>query len=362
MSMYEDYDGSEQPNKRPVSYVEKPRRHRIAWLMLILLYMSGCSYWGWQVFLRPDADFADDQGSIIIDETETLVADDHPVQAIAETTHLTTTEPLPPAAPPSSKPASINAQRWKKSGRPLDKMEAETGLIYETDRASPASAQSPLHTDRSGSGPLTDPAAPDTSIEIEYPSSPTIHQKDIPSASQAKRGVSVEQTDEEWLPEPEIYPEPFPLPGQGPIASPPPIYEIEVVQDLPPVEQEAEIIALSETPPPIAEPAQPVIYVEPAPEIIAPPPFHPKFDYDGSFVVQIASFANVEAACSVWDDLRYAHPRLFGDAETIVRRHRADSGRVFYRLRVGAFSKRRHAVDWCLAYREVGGECFVTRR
>lgn len=96
--------------------------------------------------------------------------------------------------------------------------------------------------------------------------------------------------------------------------------------------------------------------------MIIPPPFQPNFDFDGSFVVQIASFANVEAACSVWEDLRFEHPRLFGDAETIVRPHRTNSGRTLHRLRVGAFAKRRHALDWCAAYKDVGGECFVTRR
>ena len=88
----------------------------------------------------------------------------------------------------------------------------------------------------------------------------------------------------------------------------------------------------------------------------------PRFDYDGVYVVQIASFRNVEAACAVWDDLRIDYPRLFDKAETIVRPHRTGSGYVLHRLRVGAFAKRRYALDWCRAYQEEGGDCFVTRR
>ena len=109
----------------------------------------------------------------------------------------------------------------------------------------------------------------------------------------------------------------------------------------------------------------PVAYYPPEPPptvITAPPPFEPRFDYDGRYVVQIASFRNVEAACAVWYDLRIDFPRLFGKAETIVRPHRTGSGALLHRLRVGAFSKRRYAVEWCQAYQDEGGECFVTRR
>lgn len=351
MSIYEDYDGSFGPNNRPVSAPKRSRQTRRVWLILILLYMSGCSYWGWQVFLRPDGEFAEGETSIIVAETESLVADAHAAQIEGQSTLMKAVDPLPAAPPsppaaPTSKPASVKAKKPKRNGRPLSKMEAETGLIYETDRTSPASKSSPQHADHDELGTQTERADPDASVEIDYGNDHTIHQSDIPPASKAKRGVIMQETEaeEEPLPDPEIEPEPLPFPEQSP-------------NDLPP-----QINIVIDPHPPIERPARPVVYVEPTPVISVPPPFHPEFDYAGAFVVQIASFANVEVACSVWDNLRVEHPRLFGDAETIVRPHRTGSGRILHRLRVGAFAKRRHAVDWCLAYREVGGECFVTRR
>ncbi len=394
MSVYEDYDGLERPNRRPVSPPPKPRQNRTAWLILILLYMSGCSYWGWQVFLRPESD----PSPVITAETETSLADDGAARSPGETTLMTATD-LAPAGPPilpssapispSSKPASVRTQRPKRNGRPLDKMEAETGLIYETEQASPASIPGPQHADRGALSPRMEASDPNERVDVDYANDPTIDQRDIPPASESARGVVLEQTEVERLPDPETVPAPQPK------ASPPPILEAEPEPDLPPFGQEPETVVLSESLPPVEEiilappppeptlpevdivvdshppieppldrypPTQPVIYVEPAPVIVVPPPYQPVFDYDGPFVVQIASFANVEAACSVWEDLRFEHPRLFGDAETIVRPHRTSSGRTLHRLRVGAFATRRDAIDWCVAYKELGGDCFVTRR
>lgn len=386
MNEYEDYDGLERPNRRPVSTSPKPRQNRTAWLILILLYMSGCSYWGWQVFLRPEPD----PSPAIMAETQSSLADEAAARTPSETTLLAATDlapagppNLPPSAPisPSSKPASVNTKRPKRNGQPLDKMEAETGLIYETDEASPASMPELEHADRDGLGAGTDASDPNERVDVDYSNDPTIDQRDIPPASKSARGVVLEQTEVDQLPDPEIAPDPTPK------AAPPPILEAE--PDLPPVVQEPETVILSESLPPVEEiilappppeptrpevgavgdphppialpidpypPTQPVIYVGPAPVIVVPPPYQPVFDYDGPFVVQIASFANVEAACSVWEDLRFEHPRLFGDAETIVRPHRTSTGRILHRLRVGAFANRRDAVDWCVAYKELGGD------
>ena len=394
MSVYEDYDGPERPNRRPVSSPQKPRQNRTAWLILILLYMSGCSYWGWQVFLRPESD----PSPAITAETETSLADDGMAQTPGETTLMNATDRapagppnLPPSAPisPSSKPASVNTQRPKRNGRPLDKMEAETGLIYETERAVPASAPGLEHTDRDGLGAQTDASDPIERVDVDYANDHMIDQRDIPPASESARGVVLEQTEVERLPDPETGVDPIPK------GSPPPILETEPALDPDPIGQEPETVILSESLPPVEEiilappppepappeidfvadphppveppldpypPTQPVIYVEPAPVIVVPPPYQPAFDYDGPFVVQIASFANVEAACSVWEDLRFEHPHLFDDAETIVRPHRTSTGRILHRLRVGAFATRRDAIDWCVAYKALGGDCFVTRR
>ena len=388
MSVYEDYDGLERPNERPVSPSPKRGQNRTAWLILILLYLSGCSYWGWQVFLRPDGEIIEDQTSIVAAETETLLADDYAAQTESETRLLASTGTLPDAPPnvpvaPNSKPATVRTQRPKRKGRPLDKMEAETGLVYDTDRASPASAPDLEHADQDVIGTQMDGADVNDSVDIDYANDPTIDQRDIPPASQSARGVVFDKLEEARAPD--TVPEPN--------AEPAPIAETD--PDLPAIEQATETVVLSESLPPVEEiisappppepappqvnviidphpptnppvqghrPVQPVIYVEPTPPVVIPPPYQPVFDYDGAFVVQIASFANVEAACSVWEDLRFEHPRLFGDAETIVRPHRTNSGRVLHRLRVGAFAKRRHATDWCLAYKDTGGECFVTRR
>lgn len=268
-------------------------------------------------------------------------------------------------------------------------MEAETGLIYDTGRTSPASTPNLEHADRDGIGTQRDGADANDSVDVDYASDPTIDQRDIPPASQSARGVVFDELEEARAPEPEIESDPIPDPTAPPIIdagsapesfpSAPEDESVVLSESLPPVEEiilappppepvAPQVNAVIDPHPPIDPPAQayrpvqPVIYVEPSPAVVVPPPFQPVFDYDGSFVVQIASFANVEAACAVWEDLRLEYPRLFGDAETIVRPHRTNSGRMLHRLRVGAFAKRRHATDWCLAYRDTGGECFVTRR
>jgi hypothetical protein len=112
-------------------------------------------------------------------------------------------------------------------------MEAETGLIYEIEPAAPASAPGLEHTDRDGLGAQTDASDPNERVDVDYANDPMIDQRDIPPASESARGVVLEQTEVERLPDPETVPEPMPK------ALPPPVLEAEPAPDLPPLRPRA---------------------------------------------------------------------------------------------------------------------------
>ena len=334
------------------------------------------------------------------------------VQTFAATTPAPVT-PLPPPSAPGSKPAIAKNQKPDKTKRPLDKMEAETGLLYDPKPGRSDELDEFASAQSDNVGGLGDNNGDGAGVGVEYADPPQITDVTDPPVAVAAQGKRIEEKAVDraesppegpfstapeipapqpiYEPFPEPEPEPVPVPSvsaqityaevlegerapviYGPITHPPhppdpapppppqPLPEINVILEKRTTPPPTGVI-IGDRPVPYVVP-QPPPPPPPPPVIIAPPPFEPRFDYDGRYVVQIASFRNVEAACAVWDDLRIDFPRLFDNAETIVRPHRTGSGKLLHRLRVGAFAKRHYAVEWCQAYQDEGGECFVTRR
>ncbi|MEP1145174.1 MAG: SPOR domain-containing protein [Henriciella sp.] len=395
MHSYEESNGSLEPNKRAMPRSQRRSSSRWVWLSLMFVGVGNCTYWSWQTLNLPDSGpprhgiLTEIETPPLQAETSALVMANAANLTTGSETSVTDAPLLPPTRPssPNSKPAALGKDVPRKKGPVLDKMTAETGLQYEPNARAPQSGgMTQSEGADTGAAPLASTGG--SSEIVEEPEPIAIAEQPVPV------------TEEKGAPEPDAFPKP-PIPT-APERFPEPIIlepkPIVVESETPPppappAESEQVYIDLQytqpvyELPPPVhhrvISPPEPQVtvtidpntypaprpierprprYHRPAPPPPPPPPYMPVFDYDGRYVVQIASFRNVEVACAVWDDLRVHHPRLFGDAETIVRPHRTQTGTFVHRLRVGAFANRGAAKDWCQAYLEAGGECFVTRR
>lgn len=403
MHSYEETNGSLGPNKRAMPRTQRRSGSRWVWLSLMFVGVGNCTYWSWQTLNLPES-APPPHGILTEVEPPPLQAEASAI-VMANAANLTTgsatraTEAplLPPTRPssPNSKPAALGKDVPRKKGPVLDKMTAETGLRYAPNASAPQTGGDISQSQGADTG-----AAP---LALTGGSSEMV-EDDAPNEKEEKHvSVAVVEILEPVIEPPKptiaIPPEPLPEPivlDPEPVPTIPVVIETETPQPLPPEAEPEQVyveLHIPEPVPGIPPPAHPPVISRPEPQISVtidprplpsprprerppveyrhppsppppppPPPYMPVFDYDGRYVVQIASFRNVEVACAVWDDLRFDHPRLFGDAETIVRPHRTQTGTFVHRLRVGAFANRSAAKDWCQAYLKAGGECFVTRR
>lgn len=105
---------------------------------------------------------------------------------------------------------------------------------------------------------------------------------------------------------------------------------------------------------------------EPAPQRTQEPAMAPapqfRFDGAGSYLVQIAAFRDEATAERAWRSAVSRKPALYGGASKYVQRADLGARGVFYRLRVGAFSDRQAAGDFCEALKAAGEDCIVVQR
>ena len=112
-------------------------------------------------------------------------------------------------------------------------------------------------------------------------------------------------------------------------------------------------------------PSAPIPSVE---ELIAPPTSPVKaelsrFDFtgDGQFLVQISALRSNAAAERAWSDANKKSPDLFKGSEKHIQRADLGAKGVFYRLRVGSFSERGAASEFCDALKSAKHQCIVVQ-
>lgn len=100
--------------------------------------------------------------------------------------------------------------------------------------------------------------------------------------------------------------------------------------------------------------------VQPVPE---PPVKKARFAFEsgGAYLVQISALRTNEAAERAWRDATRKSPDLFEGAAKRIQRADLGAKGVFYRLRVGAFSERSNAVDFCNALKSAKHQCIVVQ-
>lgn len=86
-----------------------------------------------------------------------------------------------------------------------------------------------------------------------------------------------------------------------------------------------------------------------------------EFDFSatGAYLVQIAAFRSEEAAELAWHKASSSRPDIYRGAEKRIQRADLGAKGVFYRLRVGAFTERSEAMDFCTALKSGGENCIV---
>jgi len=114
--------------------------------------------------------------------------------------------------------------------------------------------------------------------------------------------------------------------------------------------------SLPSLPQPRVEPAVPL----PAPTaIINASQFD--FENNGDFLVQISALRTKEAAERAWTSATRKSPDLFNGGEKRIQRADLGAKGVFYRLRVGAFSERSAAAEFCSALKSAKHQCIVVQ-
>jgi hypothetical protein len=78
----------------------------------------------------------------------------------------------------------------------------------------------------------------------------------------------------------------------------------------------------------------------------------------GGLAVQLAALNTAAAAQRDWDQLTTAHPLLFADTQPRIETA-AVNGRIFYRLRTGAFTTATTATRFCEKLTEAGCDCTI---
>ena len=107
---------------------------------------------------------------------------------------------------------------------------------------------------------------------------------------------------------------------------------------------------------------QPVIEPLPKPpvkEVRSAPRF--AFDGNGNYLVQISALRSEVAAERAWKEATRKSPDLFEGSQKRIQRADLGSKGVFYRLRVGAFSQRAAATEFCDALKSAKHQCIVVQ-
>ncbi len=97
----------------------------------------------------------------------------------------------------------------------------------------------------------------------------------------------------------------------------------------------------------------------PAEEIRSAPRF--AFDGGGDYLVQISALRSQDAAERAWREATRKSPDLFEGSQKRIQRADLGSKGVFYRLRVGAFTDRADATEFCNALKSAKHQCIVVQ-
>ena len=113
---------------------------------------------------------------------------------------------------------------------------------------------------------------------------------------------------------------------------------------------------------------QPVAPPQPKIEPLPSPPTEtirsaPRFAFDsaGNYLVQISALRTESAAERAWKEAIRKSPDLFEGSQKRIQRADLGSKGVFYRLRVGAFTQRSAATEFCNALKSAKHQCIVVQ-
>lgn len=114
-----------------------------------------------------------------------------------------------------------------------------------------------------------------------------------------------------------------------------------------------------------------LVLPSPAPTRVEPLPLPPAepiqtaprfaFDRSGQYLVQVTAVRTQEAAERAWREANRKSPELFEGSEKRIQRADLGSKGVFYRLRIGAFTARADANEFCAALKSAKHQCIVVQ-
>lgn len=115
---------------------------------------------------------------------------------------------------------------------------------------------------------------------------------------------------------------------------------------------------LPSAPQPRVEPEKPA--VPPVQEVAQ----SSRFDFadGGDFLVQISALRTSDAAERAWVSAKKKSPELFAGSQKHIQRADLGAKGVFYRLRVGSFSRRTAATQFCDALKSAKHQCIVVQK
>ena len=201
MYEYETINGPKGPNERHIAHKSDRSNHRSKWLLAAFLLMGSCSYMGWQFLWRspteqilepaPNRPYDRNAGTAVLAETGETDSGSLTQAFTAEA--QTPVAPLPPPTAPESKPAIAKRQTQDKSKPPLDKMAAETGLLYDPNPGRADETDEFAHAQADNVGGLGDNSGDGVGVGVEYADPPQITDVTDPPIAVAAQGKVIEE-------------------------------------------------------------------------------------------------------------------------------------------------------------------------
>ncbi len=112
-----------------------------------------------------------------------------------------------------------------------------------------------------------------------------------------------------------------------------------------------------------ALPAERSLAPQGAPDAILPAPSSAsRFSESGMFQIQLLALRSEPAARDAWSAIKSKNQTLFQGADLDIQRADLGARGIYYRLRLGSFSSRDNAREFCTDVKKVGTDCIVVTK